>query len=66
MEVNGSLVNFYRPRYRPKPVKRGKRGKRLQGVQLELFPDETLIPALPRTLPRDPQRPLADLFPDAY
>lgn len=51
---------FYRPRRRVRPG--AKRGKPLDGFQLALFPDETQVP----TAPRDPRRPLLDLFPDAY
>jgi hypothetical protein len=50
-----------------------KRSQRLQGTQLELFPEKGdpnfYRPAMPtsvRTFAYDPERPLADVFTEAY
>jgi hypothetical protein len=57
---------FYRPARRTRPGVAAKQCKKrsgkLQGLQLELFPDtQSLNSRVP-----DPARPLGDLFPEAY
>ena len=43
---------------RRREKKSKQRAGKLQGIQLELFPDPLV--------PRDPERPLVDLLPEAY
>ena len=60
---------FYRPERRTKPGIAAKECKKssgkLQGVQLELFADELKVNCSP-SVNSDPDRPLFDLFPEAY
>lgn len=51
---------YYRPRRRVKPGAERKRTSEQASKQLELF-----APPAPRIV-KDPNRPLADLFPEAY
>ena len=58
---------FYRPIRRVTAGKRCKKSSRpLQGVQLELFADPPDPNFYRPDVIRDPARPLADLFPEAY
>ncbi len=58
---------FYRPGHRPKPGAVAK-----QSLQLELFADQTdsghekFMPGINGSVPRDAERPLFDLLPEAY
>lgn len=55
---------YYR---RKRKIQRKKKSGRLQGRQLNLFPQEGSDPRFYRpATPPDPKRPLADLFPMAY
>lgn len=64
---------FYRPKRRTQPAVAAnrckKRSNRLQGTQLDLFLDPPEDPNFYRPVrifAHDPDRPLADVFPEAY
>jgi hypothetical protein len=64
---------FYRPKRRIQPTvaanRCNKRSNRLQGTQLALFldpPDDPNFYRPVRIFAHDPDRPLADVFPEAY
>jgi hypothetical protein len=58
---------FYRPARRVTAGKRCKKSSRpLQGIQLEMFADPPDPKFYRPAVIRDPERPLADLFPEAY
>ena len=74
LELVGSVIRrcidatengkYYRPPRRVKPGAGRRKEKKLQGEQLELFgPDPARIV---QNVQNDPDRPLADLIPEAY